>query len=624
MSGRNEMSTTLQDPNLERGSSAIASIALIGPNATHRRVMAKALTSTEARDVREFMDYPANLGDIPHLMEEHFDVVMIDIDSDQSYAMQIIASIAAYNTSIVMAYSMRSDPDLIRDCMRAGARDFLPLPEEAAADAELAAGSELAVEPEPMIEAEPELLPEPLPEPVAAVEAEPVLNAADFLRAPEPEIFEEEAPLNPADFLLATPREVPESLSAPAVVDRPQQYSVPSRPQFVESRKPAPPPVSQPVAQQTVAPPSEGRRPEHVEHVQPEELRRATPAAAAPAKPAGEKPGAAPAKKEDDIDAWDSLWIHPALAAGKMPEHASASAAEPPAKRKAVVAAPAPPPSGPQLVQRAAAQRVEPEPVPVAAVAAAAPLFRQMDTETSGQTQRPWVRYAILGGIPLVVIGLVMMIFLPSHRSSVPPAPQEETVVPTQPAAAASSTPAAVDPHATAKPSAASRVADESAQPAPVSSSMMDAQLNAPTRISGSLKRPTAQGDAPPPTGFAPGGMDGGAALPGQFFSGARNVKVVPAVSAISAGVAEGMLTHKTTPVYPEIAKSAHVSGTVVLGANITKTGQLSNLHVLSGPAMLRNTALEAVKTWHYRPYLLNNQPVEVETTIHVVFSLDR
>jgi protein TonB len=118
--------------------------------------------------------------------------------------------------------------------------------------------------------------------------------------------------------------------------------------------------------------------------------------------------------------------------------------------------------------------------------------------------------------------------------------------------------------------------------------------------------------------------MDGGAALPGQFFSGARNVKVVPAVSAISAGVAEGMLTHKTTPVYPEIAKSAHVSGTVVLGANITKTGQLSNLHVLSGPAMLRNTALEAVKTWHYRPYLLNNQPVEVETTIHVVFSLDR
>ena len=92
--------------------------------------MVRALTTGEARNVREFIDYPANLGDIPQLMEEPFDVVMIDIDSDQSYAMQIIQSIAAYNTSIVMAYSMRNDPDLIRDCMRAGARDFLPLPEE--------------------------------------------------------------------------------------------------------------------------------------------------------------------------------------------------------------------------------------------------------------------------------------------------------------------------------------------------------------------------------------------------------------------------------------------------------------------------------------------------------------
>ena len=57
-----------------------------------------------------------------------------------------------------------------------------------------------------------------------------------------------------------------------------------------------------------------------------------------------------------------------------------------------------------------------------------------------------------------------------------------------------------------------------------------------------------------------------------------------------------------------------------MLGANITKTGQLANLHVLSGPSMLRNAAMDAVKTWRYRPYQLNNQPVEVETTIHVVF----
>jgi DNA-binding NarL/FixJ family response regulator len=134
MSGRTEMSTTLQDPNLEPTSSTGTTIALIGPNAAHRRVMVKALSGAEARTVREFIDYPASLADIPNLMEEHFDVVMIDVDSDQSYALQIVESIAALNTAIVMVYSMRNDPDLLRDCMRAGARDFLPLPEDVDVD----------------------------------------------------------------------------------------------------------------------------------------------------------------------------------------------------------------------------------------------------------------------------------------------------------------------------------------------------------------------------------------------------------------------------------------------------------------------------------------------------------
>jgi len=84
----------------------------------------------------------------------------------------------------------------------------------------------------------------------------------------------------------------------------------------------------------------------------------------------------------------------------------------------------------------------------------------------------------------------------------------------------------------------------------------------------------------------------------------------------------QGMLLLKTTPVYPPIAKAARVSGTVVLQATISKTGSIENLHVISGPAMLQQAALQAVKSWRYRPYLLNNEPVEVETTVNVIFSL--
>jgi protein TonB len=82
------------------------------------------------------------------------------------------------------------------------------------------------------------------------------------------------------------------------------------------------------------------------------------------------------------------------------------------------------------------------------------------------------------------------------------------------------------------------------------------------------------------------------------------------------------MLIQKTQPVYPPIAKAARVSGTVVIQATISKSGTIENLKVISGPAMLQQSALDAVRSWRYRPYLLNNDPVEVETTINVIFTL--
>jgi len=90
----------------------------------------------------------------------------------------------------------------------------------------------------------------------------------------------------------------------------------------------------------------------------------------------------------------------------------------------------------------------------------------------------------------------------------------------------------------------------------------------------------------------------------------------------VSSGVIEGYILHRTTPVYPTIARTVGVSGTVALAATISRTGTIENLRVLSGHPMLRQAAIDAVQQWRYRPYLLNGQPVEVETTINVVFNL--
>jgi periplasmic protein TonB len=84
----------------------------------------------------------------------------------------------------------------------------------------------------------------------------------------------------------------------------------------------------------------------------------------------------------------------------------------------------------------------------------------------------------------------------------------------------------------------------------------------------------------------------------------------------------EGSLLLRVQPEYPALARSARVQGTVLLSAIISKDGMIQNLRVLSGHPMLVRAAIEAVKRWRYRPYILNNEPVEVETQISVNFSL--
>lgn len=90
----------------------------------------------------------------------------------------------------------------------------------------------------------------------------------------------------------------------------------------------------------------------------------------------------------------------------------------------------------------------------------------------------------------------------------------------------------------------------------------------------------------------------------------------------VSSGVAAGLLVHQVKPLYPALAVQARIQGTVVLQAVIGKDGTVRDLHLVSGHPMLAGAAIEAVKQWRYRPYLLNKEPVEVDTQINVNFTL--
>lgn len=138
--------------------------------------------------------------------------------------------------------------------------------------------------------------------------------------------------------------------------------------------------------------------------------------------------------------------------------------------------------------------------------------------------------------------------------------------------------------------------------------------------------------DAPPTVGPSAPAMPGtGGGDPNGvrklFESGSRPVLPVvrpalPVAPLRISHMSEGNLVHKVQPAYPALARSARIQGAVVLQAVISKAGAIKNLKVLAGHPMLVQAAIDAVSQWRYRPYILNNEPVEVETLITVNFSL--
>ena len=161
-------------------------------------------------------------------------------------------------------------------------------------------------------------------------------------------------------------------------------------------------------------------------------------------------------------------------------------------------------------------------------------------------------------------------------------------------------------------------------------------QLRTPTKIPQKVEIIKEDIMPPMPTsggvvGGVPGGIPGGqlGGVIGGIVSATSNLAAVPKFIPvapqrvrISQGVTKGLLIHRVEPIYPALAKQARVQGEVILTAIISTNGEIENLQLISGHPMLVPEAIKAVKQWRYKPYLLNGQPVEVETTITVIFSL--
>src|SRR5450631_210829 len=128
-----ELNTYLESPFSESLSANGLSVAVIGPDSTLRMAAVSALAACHEGEVREFSSYPPSLDDLPKLLDLRHDIVMIEIDSNPEYALDMVEGICASGASTVMVYSNDTDPevtdpDLLMRCMRAGAREFLSMP----------------------------------------------------------------------------------------------------------------------------------------------------------------------------------------------------------------------------------------------------------------------------------------------------------------------------------------------------------------------------------------------------------------------------------------------------------------------------------------------------------------
>ncbi len=579
------MSTAVQGPDSEVTRSIRTSIALIGPDAARRSVVAKALATSDSRTVHEFPAYPARLSDLPRMLEEHFDIVMLDLDSDQGYALSIVAQISTISNATVMVYSTRNDPSLLMSSMRAGAREFLPIPAEAVKEAGQST--------EPVAEGAPETVAE---EPSYSYESPTPAPSARYGLMESKAVFEPPPP-EPAEVAQTDPR-------LPDFEEWDRIHLRALKELDVKGTS---------TNGRNGTGHDQGKKAEHEpdhEDVWAKQPRILNISQGSP------RPASAPepqTRLESELERTE-------VRAEQAPALKTSESGSRP-----LVAPPTPSASKSWLDTLEEGAPANTRPRPPVDLNTIEPIFRsyQAEEDKSSSHGTHWVILSM--GLGVIVCLLWLYFGHPFHQNPQPAASTQAVASTgtalTEPVRAAEKVPETSPAIGKPSPVVAAAGSGAAARTPVVSPGMMDAQLAAPTMISSDMKKP-APVEAPPPAGISAAGLEDGNGVPRTDFGSGGKVKVVPALSAISAGVADGILIHKTEPVYPQFAKDNRIAGVVELKAKITKAGTVQDVQVISGPKALGQAAMDAVKNWRYKPYLLDNQPVEVETVIHVTFSL--
>jgi pilus assembly protein CpaE len=120
--------SSVDSPFADSLSTEALTIAVVGPEELTRRTACDALRQGRGNEIREFDAYPADLDEVPKLLDQQFDVIIIDLDSNPEYALELVESLCANGSATVMVFSSKPDSEMLVRCMRAGAREFLTPP----------------------------------------------------------------------------------------------------------------------------------------------------------------------------------------------------------------------------------------------------------------------------------------------------------------------------------------------------------------------------------------------------------------------------------------------------------------------------------------------------------------
>jgi TonB family protein len=435
----------------------------------------------------------------------------------------------------------------------------------------------------------------------------------------------------------AVPAATPTAASAPAA-------GKPAPPRTIPAAKPAPPKPAAP------APATNSPLPPRPVAATPAKTAttQAWPAAAASARPAA---------KDDDVLGIDGAETKaaPAVAAPKVEKPVPAAEVKPAFAASAVPtsgggAASAPAPARePEHTPTVAEKPAVAAPSEPSAYVGAAPTFSfggaVGEPESSGGKKKIFI--GIAAAVVVVAVAIFGFTQWKSHSAATPAtepaAPSTATTTLPKPSAQppAAATPAASTPAEAPAATSSNDDTESAAEPAkpaaPKSSKASSAATAAeskpaepaedepaPMVVKGgkvTSKTDSGTGDAPAAPSMVGMATPGAAPIP---LVGGTSPEVQPMLQtlSISQGVSQGLLYHKVAPVYPQNAIRMQIEGEVQLQATISKDGDISKIKAVSGAPQLTKAAIDAVKQWKYKPYLLNGEPVEIQTTVTVNFKL--